>query len=98
MKTAQRTPHAGARANTLVLVTAILVLLVIIATAFLVRSQSGRAQAAAQQKSVAREARVETMDGGDAVDRGVAVARGAAAACSATSPRGLMAAFGEVDT
>ena len=39
-----------------------------------------------------------TMDGGDAVDRGVAVARGAAAACGATSPRGLMAAFGEVDT
>ena len=61
MKTAQRIPHAGARANTLVLVTAILVLLVIIATAFLVRSQSGRAQAAAQQKSVAREARVETI-------------------------------------
>jgi len=61
VKTAQRTPHVGARANTLVLVTAILVLLVIIATAFLVRSQSGRAQAAAQQKSVAREARVETI-------------------------------------
>lgn len=41
---------------------------------------------------------VETMEGDDAVDRGVAVARGAAAAGGSTSPRGLMAAFGEVDT
>ena len=49
------------RGNTLVLVTAILVLLVIIATAFLVRSQSGRAQAAAQQKAVGRDDRTETV-------------------------------------
>ena len=49
------------RGNTLVLVTAILVLLVIIATAFLVRAQSGRAQAAAQQKATGREARVESV-------------------------------------
>jgi hypothetical protein len=52
---------AAARGNTLVLVTAILVLLVIIATAFLVRAQSGRAQAAAQQKSTARADRVEAI-------------------------------------
>jgi hypothetical protein len=43
--------RSHARGNTLVLVTAILVLLVIVATAFLVRAQSGRAQAAAQQKA-----------------------------------------------
>ena len=49
------------RANTLVLVTAILVLLVILATAFLVRSQSGRAQAAAEQKATGREHRVESV-------------------------------------
>ena len=54
-------PAATRRANTLVLVTAILVLLVIIATAFLVRSQSGRAQAAAQQRVTGREARVEAL-------------------------------------
>ena len=54
--------------------------------------------ATGRDRSGEGEARVETMDGGDAVDRGVAVARGAAAACGATSPRGLMAAFGEVDT
>jgi hypothetical protein len=62
MTTDRRTPHAHRRAgNTLVLVTAILVLLVIIATAFLVRSQSGRAQAAAQQKAVGRGHRVESV-------------------------------------
>jgi hypothetical protein len=49
------------RGNTLVLVTAILVLLVIIATAFLVRAQSGRAQAAAQQKAAGRDARDEAV-------------------------------------
>jgi hypothetical protein len=54
-------PTAARRGNTLVLVTAILVLLVIIATAFLVRSQSGRAQAAAQQKAVGRDDRTETV-------------------------------------
>ncbi|MFM9181871.1 MAG: hypothetical protein ACKOV8_11625 [Phycisphaerales bacterium] len=52
---------AARRANTLVLVTAILVLLVILATAFLVRSQSGRAQAAAEQKATGREHRVEAV-------------------------------------
>ena len=52
------TARAHARGNTLVLVTAILVLLVIVATAFLVRAQSGRAQAAAQQKATGRQARV----------------------------------------
>ena len=52
---------AARRANTLVLVTAILVLLVILATAFLVRSQSGRAQAAAEQKATGREHRVESV-------------------------------------
>jgi hypothetical protein len=58
--TADRRP-AARRANTLVLVTAILVLLVILATAFLVRSQSGRAQAAAEQKATGREHRVEAV-------------------------------------
>jgi hypothetical protein len=53
--------RAHARGNTLVLVTAILVLLVIVATAFLVRAQSGRAQASAQQKATGREARVDTL-------------------------------------
>ncbi len=55
------TARAHARGNTLVLVTAILVLLVIVATAFLVRAQSGRAQAAAQQKATGRQARVDTL-------------------------------------
>ena len=49
--------------NALVLVTAILVLLVIIATAFLVRSRSVRAQAAATQLAAGREARVESVVG-----------------------------------
>ena len=58
----RRMPHARVRSgNTLVLVTAILVLLVIIATAFLVRSQSGRAQAAAQQKAAGRGHRVASV-------------------------------------
>jgi hypothetical protein len=45
----------------LVLVTAILVLLAILATSFLVRSQSGRAQAAAEQKAAGREYQVEVL-------------------------------------
>jgi hypothetical protein len=53
--------HAARRANTLVLVTAILVLLVILATAFLVRSQSGRAQATAEQRATGRSHRVESI-------------------------------------
>lgn len=58
------------RGNTLVLVTAILVLLVILATAFLVRSQSSRAQAAAQQRASGRIDRVEAI--ADAITQDVA--------------------------
>lgn len=58
------------RGNTLVLVTAILVLLVILATAFLVRSQSSRAQAAAQQRAAGRVDRIEAI--ADAVVQDVA--------------------------
>ena len=43
------------RGNTIVLVTAILVLLVIIATAFISRTQAGRALAGAQQRAFQRE-------------------------------------------
>ncbi|MFO0782333.1 MAG: hypothetical protein U0636_01435 [Phycisphaerales bacterium] len=56
------------RGNTLVLVTAILVLLVILATAFLVRSQAGRAQASAQQRAQGRQDRVDTIAQGLAQD------------------------------
>lgn len=49
------------RGNTLVLVTAILVMLVILATAFLVRSQSARAQAGAQNRAAGRVDRVEDV-------------------------------------
>lgn len=52
---------AAARANAIVLVTAVLVLLVIIATAFVVRSQGGRVQAAAQQAASGRTSRAETI-------------------------------------
>ncbi len=56
--------------NTLVLVTAILVLLVILATAFLVRSQSARAGAAALQRAAGRVDRVEDI--ADAVVQDIA--------------------------
>jgi hypothetical protein len=58
---AHPTRRPVARANSLVLVTAILVLLVIIATAFLVRSQGGRAQAAAAQATSGRQSRAESI-------------------------------------
>lgn len=58
------------RGNTLVLVTAILVLLVILATAFLVRAQSSRAQAGAQQRAAGRIDRVEAI--ADAIVQDVA--------------------------
>lgn len=58
---AAQSPSIGLRrANSLVLVTAILVLLVIIASAFVVRSQSVRAQAASQQRALGRNSRVES--------------------------------------
>ena len=50
-----------ARANAIVLVSAVLVLLVIIATAFVVRGQGGRVQAAASQASAGRTSRAETI-------------------------------------
>jgi len=53
-------PMQSRRANSLVLVTAILVLLVIIASAFVVRSQSVRAQASSQQRAMGRNSRVES--------------------------------------
>ena len=50
-----------ARANAIVLVSAVLVLLVIIGTAYVVRSQGGRLQAAASQASSGRSSRAETI-------------------------------------
>lgn len=67
---ALRSGAAGRRANTLVLVTAILVLLVIMATAFLVRSQSVRAQAGAQNRAAGQQDRTEGVV--DAVTREIA--------------------------
>ena len=52
---ARRTEHA--RGNTMILVTAILVLLVIIAVAFLSRTQAGRQVSAAQQQATQRDDR-----------------------------------------
>ena len=52
-----------ARGNTLVLVTAILVLLVIIATAYISRAQGGRVIAAAQRKAIDREDRSHLVAG-----------------------------------
>lgn len=49
------------RGNTLVLVTAILVLLVIVATAFISRTQAGRNVSAAQQAAAGRDQRVESI-------------------------------------
>ena len=51
------------RGNTLVLVTAILVLLVIIATAYITRAQGGRVIAAAQRKAIDREDRSQLAVG-----------------------------------
>ncbi|MFM1831794.1 MAG: hypothetical protein RLZZ461_110, partial [Planctomycetota bacterium] len=51
------------RGNTLVLVTAILVLLVIIATAYISRTQGGRVIAAAQRKAIDREDRADVAAG-----------------------------------
>ena len=57
-------PSSGSRrGNTLVLVTAILVLLVIIATAYITRAQGGRVIAAAQRKAIDREDRSELAVG-----------------------------------
>ena len=54
---------ADRRGNTLVLVTAILVLLVIIATAYISRTQGGRVIAAAQRKAIDREDRADLAAG-----------------------------------
>ncbi len=58
-----RHSFANRRGNTLVLVTAILVLLVIIATAYISRTQGGRVIAAAQRKAIDREDRAEVAAG-----------------------------------
>ncbi|RPG14589.1 MAG: hypothetical protein CBB69_011520 [Phycisphaera sp. TMED9] len=55
--------HRARRGNTLVLVTAILVLLVIIATAYITRAQGGRVIAAAQRKAIDREDRAQLAVG-----------------------------------
>ena len=49
------------RGNTLVLVTAILVLLVIVATAYISRTRVGRATAAAQQQATIVDDRAESI-------------------------------------
>lgn len=54
---------ADRRGNTLVLVTAILVLLVIIATAYISRAQGGRVIAAAQRNAIDREDRASVAAG-----------------------------------
>ncbi len=58
-------PHlagrSGRRGNTLVLVTAILVLLAIVAVAYLTRTQAGRATAAAQQLASSRGERMDAI-------------------------------------
>ena len=67
MTSSHRIDHAttrrttGRRGNTLVLVTAILVLLVIVATAYISRTRVGRATAAAQQQAAIVEERAETI-------------------------------------
>ena len=52
---------ASRRGNTLVLVTAILVLLVIVATAYISRTRVGRATAAAQQQATIVDDRAESI-------------------------------------
>ncbi|MCP4837454.1 MAG: hypothetical protein GY895_22130, partial [Phycisphaera sp.] len=56
-------PRNADRGNTLVLVTVILVLLVIIAVAFISRTQGGRVIASAQRKAIDREDRSEVAVG-----------------------------------
>ncbi len=56
-----RHPSTVRRANVMVMVTALLVLLVIIASAFLTRTQAGRQIAAAQQATAARGQRVDAI-------------------------------------
>ena len=60
---ARRMDRNRRRGNTLVLVTAILVLLVIIATAYITRAQGGRVIAAAQRKAIDREDRSQLAVG-----------------------------------
>ncbi|MHC4794872.1 MAG: hypothetical protein ACYTDE_11305, partial [Planctomycetota bacterium] len=60
---ALRNDRTRRRGNTLVLVTAILVLLVIIATAYITRAQGGRVIAAAQRKAIDREDRSQLAVG-----------------------------------
>ncbi len=59
----RRNDRTRRRGNTLVLVTAILVLLVIIATAYITRAQGGRVIAAAQRKAIDREDRSQLAVG-----------------------------------
>lgn len=59
-----RTPHNLRRGNTLVLVIGILVLLVIIATAYVTRTQAGRLTATAQQASELRDDSIDTIADG----------------------------------
>ncbi|MDI9411714.1 MAG: hypothetical protein QM519_09310, partial [Bacteroidia bacterium] len=65
MSLARSTRRAAAagwrRANVMIMVTALLVLLVIIASAFLTRTQAGRQIASAQQSSQARQQRVDSI-------------------------------------
>ncbi|MEY4832228.1 MAG: hypothetical protein RL527_441 [Planctomycetota bacterium] len=61
-RSARRAAAAGwRRANVMIMVTALLVLLVIIASAFLTRTQAGRQIASAQQSSQARQQRVDSI-------------------------------------
>ena len=57
----QPNPRRVRRGNTIVLVTAILVLLVIIATAFVSRTRAVRQTSAAQQSSAGRDGRAESV-------------------------------------
>lgn len=65
MSLARSTRRAAAvgwrRANVMIMVTALLVLLVIIASAFLTRTQAGRQIASAQQSSQSRQQRVDSI-------------------------------------
>ena len=63
-RSARSAPHAGRgarRGNVMIMVTALLVLLVIIASAFLTRTQAGRQIASAQQSAAARQQRVDSI-------------------------------------
>jgi hypothetical protein len=60
-RTAPYAGRGGRRGNVMIMVTALLVLLVIIASAFLTRTQAGRQIASAQQSAAARQQRVDAI-------------------------------------